>query len=363
MFLTDETEIETAYVNFTDMGIDPGGVALLKTYNVLILIVGVCGNALVLLGFRDPKVMKIDITSRIILQNLAITDIFYTIFQFFPSLVALSAQRWTFGSTFCLLDQIVATIFAVNEIHCVLMLSAYRVWFIHNPGSPRSLNNARYTRWVVLGVFIHDVLLNTFYHIHPQTITTFVPEVLCCVAKKSEMVLRKILIFYSIVIPVFLTVLLNSLTAGAILRIYCRKKSGSAPYKKATLIITTISLAFLISYIPFVLQMAGILTSPGHRLISMYAVSVNIVLNPFIYALIDREFKVFVRGILVRFLIRLLDCYEWFYWTVNGPSTGTFSSSSSLSGGSFEMVRFNNDHPPALHPPARRLRVNLSHDR
>ena len=81
---------------------------------------------LVLSGLLDSRVMSTEPASRVLLQNLAFTDILYTLAQFTPPLVTLLTRTAPFSHTTCLVDHIAASVFAVNQIHVILFLSSYR---------------------------------------------------------------------------------------------------------------------------------------------------------------------------------------------------------------------------------------------
>lgn len=346
MFEINETGIQLAsvHVNFTSIGVGETGVGVLRAYNSLVVLFGVFGNMLVLSGLLNPGVMTIDTTSRILLQNLAVTDIFYTLFQFLPPLTTLITRRWVFGTVFCLLDHIAANVFAVNEIHIIMVLSLYRLWFIlyQKPcpagSAATSLNRGR---WVVIALFCHDVALHVAYHMTPQT-TAYDTQVLSCrVVRQTNHWIPVVLGLYNIVIPILVTVIGNSVTICTILRIYTQKEAPSRPYKKATLIILAISITSLISYIPFFVEMFTPnrrSLPPWYRITSMYSLSVSIVCNPFIYAIVDREFINYIKELFLLLLYKLLLCVDW-CWTKLYGNDGYESEYSYSSGYSFEMMQ------------------------
>ena len=337
MFALNTSSIDAARdLNFTaDLGISDSALTLLKIYNTVVLVVGVLGNAVVLTGLLNPRFMKIDATSRVLLQNLAVTDILYTLFQFLPSLTTLFTRSWVYGPVLCLIAQIAATVFAVNEIHVVTLLSCYRLWFVHHraPG-PGSATSRRTAGLVAAGVLLHDVVIHVAYHMTESTVTGYDREVLSCNVLRSRRDWQMGLGIYNIVLPILLTLAANSATVCAILRTLARSRQQPA-YRRATLTILTICIAFLLSYIPYFVQMSGAVSSPAFRLSSMYFLSVNIVLHPFVYVIADRrEFGKFVKLAALEVACELLQCYEKVYTKI----AGGFSEEDSTSNYSFQLI-------------------------
>jgi hypothetical protein len=346
MFQINKTGIEAAslHVNLSEIGLTYTGLSILQVYNTLVLLVGLLGNVLVLSGLLDHSVMTIDRTSRILLQNLAVTDIFYTLFQFLPSFTTLVARRWVFGVPFCLVDHIAANIFAVNEIHVIMVLSVYRLWFTHQRLGRASAASSRKARWFVVGLFCHDVFTNVVYHFTNIPHTDYDNQVLSCrVVRSTNHWLPVVLGLYNIVVPILTTVVANGVTICTILRIYTKKQAPSRPYKKATLIILAISITSLISYIPFFVEMF----TPNknslpvwYPVTSMYSLSVSIVCNPFIYAIVDREFINYIKELFLILIYRTLLCVDWCWSKIYG-SEG-FDEDMTSDFNSFELVQMGN---------------------
>ena len=341
MFAVNSTSVLEAsiHINLSDVGISESTLPFLRTYNAFVLLVGILGNTLVLSGLLDHQVMKIDVISRVLLQNLAVADIFYTLFQFLPSLTALFARRWVFGVDLCLVQQIAATVFAVNEIRVVMLLSCYRLWFVHQH-TTRGATQAMYIKCVVTGLFCHDVIVNVAYHMAGDAITSYDYQILSCNVRSSNYILKTALSLYFIVVPILLTLISNSVTLCVIIRFCNQKKHAKRPYRKATLTILTISIAFLISYIPYLTQM---LFSPGklpawYRLTSMYSLTVNIVCNPFIYAIIDSGFIIYIKDLSLSAAYYILVCFDWVSSQCRGSLDYTDDDSTFYS---LEMMNFS----------------------
>lgn len=343
MFEINNTSIIEAstYINLSNVGISEESLPFLRFYNILVLLVGILGNTLVLSGLLDHKVMKIDVISRLLLQNLAVADIFYTLFQFLPSLTTLFARRWVFGINMCLVQQIAATVFAVNEIRVVMLLSCYRLWFVHQPSllGSSTMTKVVHVRWALVGLFCHDVVVHVAYHMTGDTITSYELQTLSCNVRTSKYILKTALSLYFIVVPILMTLVANAITICAILRFCTQKKNTNRPYRKATLTILTISIAFLISYTPFLIQMF----IPGkmptwYRLTSMYFLTVNIVCNPFIYAIFDSGFIVYIKDLCIAALYNVLVCYDY---TIDQCQGTLHYGEEGSTFYSFEMMNFS----------------------
>ena len=68
----------------------------------------------------------------------------------------------------------------------------------------------------------------------------------------------------------------------------------------------------------------------------MYSLSVSIVCNPFIYAIVDREFIGYIKELFLLLLYKLLLCVDW-CWTKVYGAEGYESEYSSMY--SFELMQ------------------------
>ena len=185
------------------------------------------------------------------------------------------------------------------------------------------------------GLLAHDVLLNVGYHMLQSTTTYFDLEIVSCKPRSTLAWLPWFLGLYNIVVPIAATVLANTVTVAAILRTLMLKPNSTRPYKKATITILTISIAFLISYVPYFVEIITPDLPVWYRLSSMYILSVNIVLNPFIYAIVDREFITYIKLGFINMLCAILECCEVCYEKMYG---GGFEEEETTNY-SFELIQ------------------------
>ena len=318
MFSLNDSSVDSArkHVNLTDIGLSWSGVCVLRIYSTLILIIGVFGNIVVLTGLFQTFINKIDTVSKVFLQNLFVTDGFYALVHFTPIATVLFINRWPFGPVLCNLQQILSTIFAINEIHIITILSCHRLWLLHRPLRTSRIKRKKVARILVLIVFSHDVLLHIIYHMVPGVQVGFQPQVLSCVtlSEYTSPWARVSMAIYNIILPIVLTTTVNSISLFQIIRVTGQKRGRiSKPYTKATVTILAISLVFLVSYLPYFIKMFLHRIPYWYSLTSMYFLSISIILNPFLYAILDREFQIWLKDQVLLFILKILSGIEWAY--------------------------------------------------
>ena len=129
---TNITDIET-YISCS-----PFTRGLLIAYNVLVIILGLCGNGLVLYGSFKHNAIQMDRVSLLFIQNLAVSDIVITLLYYVPTLITLFAKRWVLGPGVCFITAFFHSIPFTNDIVITMSMSCYRVWMLKKPPAVRA---------------------------------------------------------------------------------------------------------------------------------------------------------------------------------------------------------------------------------
>ena len=130
--ITHITDIETY------LGWSPFTRGLLITYNVLVIILGLCGNGIVLYGSLKHNAIQMDRVSLMFIQNLAASYKAISLLFYVPTLVILSAKRWVLGTELCFITAFFANVPFNNEKMITVSISCYRVWMLKKPPAVRA---------------------------------------------------------------------------------------------------------------------------------------------------------------------------------------------------------------------------------
>ena len=279
--------------------------SFLLAYNGLVILLGLAGNALVILGSVRYNAIRMEKNSVILIENVAGADMLATFLQFIPMIVTLAAERWLLGEFLCYCG-IFRYIPFCCEAMLIALMSIHRVQVLASPlKSPMS--SAR-LKMLVTGLWIFNITTLTCLTGIKPTIR-YEPSHLNCspfdwentgnVSTYLEM-LRVISGMY-LIIPALITVIANLI----ILRIvYARPTvSDSASRMRNYKAVKTVSLicwVYIISYIPsvvlFALPVAGVENIPHYvNTLNMYILSFNLIANPLIYSFTNKRFALFAK--------------------------------------------------------------------
>ena len=126
---------------------------LLIVVNVIVILTSTIGNAVVLYASTLYHAIKMDKTSVIFLENLAVADILLAIIFYGPITITLVTRRWVLGSAGCWINAFFTSAPSVAEILILTSISIHRIWLIRNPFSvemkPMWVKSAVAAIWII----------------------------------------------------------------------------------------------------------------------------------------------------------------------------------------------------------------------
>ena len=273
----------------------------LLLYNGLVIVMGLGGNALVLVGSLKHHAIQMDQRSVILLENIAAADLLATVLQYVPMLVTLSAERWILGKFLCFCAVFRYIPFGV-EAMLIAIMSCHRVRVLRSP--LRRLLDPHLLKKVLVGVWLfYLITISCLTAIKP--VIKYTPSALHCssfewdnmAAVPAYFRIMRLISGLYLFLPIVITVIANVLILCLVF------SSSTLPRPKNSKVVRTVSIicwVFIASYIPtvviFSLPAVGISEIPlWVNCVSMYAVSFNLIANPVIYSFTNKKFAMFAR--------------------------------------------------------------------
>ena len=96
---------------------------------------GILGNGTVLYSSIRYNAIRLDRVSLVLVQNLAVADIFYTICVILPQLITYIAGKWVLGKVYCFMTAQISFIPGSANALTVLLITTYRLWLVTHPFS------------------------------------------------------------------------------------------------------------------------------------------------------------------------------------------------------------------------------------
>lgn len=295
-----------------------------------------------------------DRPSLLFLQSIAVSDIVIAFSTYLIKGITLAFDRWVLGTFLCKVSKIVFTTALFNEAGVIAMLSVYRMWMLKKTVARRNLINvtimkAMLTGFFFVGAVYLTVLMSSldagmFVNPHEHTCSSEV-------FKSSQYrvyAVATVIVF--VFIPMFVIVISNIVTIAVFLKYH--QKAASNTTKKShlttrrttgyfstnqpsgcsnnpsntstiesqpeshpvdqsshsdhTRIIITLSAIsgmFVLSYVLILIKntmgLLGLEVPDWIVVTWPYLLSVNVMMNPVIYALMNKKFKKFLRDVFL----------------------------------------------------------------
>ena len=123
--------------NITDIdsiiGLSLPARVILIVWTCLVIVLGILGNALVLVGSIKYKALKMDKISIFLLECLAVTGIAIVLFDFVPSLITIIANKWILGEAFCVFTSVDHWVLYASDIVFITCIAASRTYLLAKP--------------------------------------------------------------------------------------------------------------------------------------------------------------------------------------------------------------------------------------
>lgn len=281
---------------------------ILTIVNLMITIVGICGNLFVLYASRVHKALKIDKTSVIFLESLAVSDVILSLVVYLPSAVTIVAGKWILGQEFCYFSKVATISATYNETLVIALMSVYRVWMLRKPPGVRSgvKMGLVYGVAVVLQL-VGGGVMGATYLVYPATSTNHTWNGTCDISNIFTLDLPGqfqwlglLLTTVFVLIPMIVTIL----TTGRIFFVFCgydkkmgRKNKNRYRFVKLLLFVCV---TFVASYVPLMVSSIYSFFNeaalPRFLELSVnYFLAINVISNPFIYVIISPHFSGYLK--------------------------------------------------------------------
>ena len=276
---------------------------ILICYTMLVVILGLCGNGIILYGSIKHQAIQMDRATVIFIQNLAFLDFLITLVYYLPKLITLCTKRWVLDKAICFITPYISAILFINEMLIVTVISSYRLWMLKKPPSVRENINTYHAKLFMLFVLflamcpIVGFILSSsyaFYNVYT----------LSCIASyyyNEEAVYAILLSIIYIVIPM-LVIIITNIAILCVVAKQARTVEGRSGINQNTIIIiSSICWGFILSYVPFFVILCLEVFNfnyPGWcELLKSYMLSINVIINPIIYTLTNNRFREYLMNI------------------------------------------------------------------
>ena len=273
----------------------------LAIFCFVMVLVGIFGNGTVLYSSLRYNAIRLDRASLILVQNLAVADIIYTICVILPQLVTYMAGKWVLGKVFCFIAAQISFIPGSVNTLTVLLITTYRIWLVTYPFSSISEIKVKIiaiTTWILASA-------GTVISLSYNSSSTFNPANGKCMSGVYEnlkaMALLKIALILIVMIPLFVITVEN--IALCVIAVRSSIRQTKANYK-ALVMVCALSGIFIISWVPYVtytlMKSKNPEISQTLDLLAFHCIYINAFANPILYTLTNKRFGNYVKDILSR---------------------------------------------------------------
>lgn len=281
--------------------------SFLISFNLFIVIVGIIGNGTLLYASFKHSILKMDCVTTALVEDLAFSDISYTILNFIPSLITLVTKRWVLGEWMCLVLAFVHIGLAHNEVLVITALSVYRLWKIWDGKVNKRVVSKQVVKLIISGITAVAVSAPIIALFLGEE-ASFVPGYLVCSWRSSGQtaLVRAYHKFYYLLfgvgfisLPLVTSVLANLTILGIISTSGIRSGRGICSQMRTSFTLVFICLTFVLSYCPFIVR--SIMTHSGKPApTSMYLfvtffVSLNTTLNPLMFVISSNSLRIYLK--------------------------------------------------------------------
>lgn len=319
---TNKSSIESVVDITKELNISTPWYVFLVILNLLVVILGVSGNILVLYTAIRHKAIKVDRVSLFLIEILSATDIAIVIIYFFPMLTTLLGKRWFLGTVACYIQAMTSEIPFYYQIMIKTTISVYRLWVCRQVAPVDNKASLLWLKLLMIGSFVLSFAPMAL-SIGFKCTAEFIPQILRCLSSQyikldgNEDVQKysSVMIVLFIAIPTIIILFANT-TIWVTIQSSHRKVSKhstrnhgnkqpkiSPAMKKTVLMLTLICCTFVLCYIPtlvkFVFYTRGYKIAQWFYLFHNYMLSLNSIVNPFIYLATNAKFRNHIRNMFL----------------------------------------------------------------
>ena len=276
----------------------------LATFCLLVGIMGLIGNGLVVYSSIRYNAIQLDRISIVLVRNLAVADMLYTLVTVVPLTTTYFARRYILGDIYCFISAHLAFIPGAANALTVLTITAYRLRVITFPLHGVSRRSAHLA---ILLIWIFS-MAGTVISLGYKSKFVFISSTARCLTtvyvNEAAAPLFGAVFILQTVVPIVLITVFNLVL---LLVAYRQKKRHSSNRKvnlKGLITIFFLSGLFICSLTPFViftyLKTKGIKVPPALDLMAFHFIFLNVGGNPILYTITNRRFGKYVKNLAWR---------------------------------------------------------------
>lgn len=285
-----------------------------------------------------------DRPSLLFLQSIAVSDVVIATSSYLIKGITLASDHWVLGDFLCRASKVIFTTALFNEAGVIAMLSVYRVWMLKRTAARRNLINVTIIKVVLVCFFFVGAVYLTVLMSSLNAKMFVNPHEHTCSSKIFQDPDYKIFAVLTVIVfvfvPMFVIVVSNVVTITVFLkydhktshqtvtgaRSYLQSRKSTvylsttdpgtvqpetastttetnSEYSRTILTLTAISTMFVLSYFLIVVKNVMFLLGQGVPdwivITWPYLLSINVVMNPVIYALMNKKFKKFLKDVFM----------------------------------------------------------------
>ena len=319
MKYVNETSIENVENIIEELGLSMTSYVLVLILNLVIVGVGLVGNIFVLYSSLKHKAIKVDKISLLLLEALTMSDIAIITLYFSPMLITLCGKKWVLGLGICFVTGLLSEVPFYFQIMVKTIISCYRLRVCMSNRSLRGAGIGKIflVKMGILALFVPSLAPAIVFLAHKSN-SVFIPQILRCMsahyskAHGNSKAYKHITMLTAtfIAIPTVIILVTNISIWITVKKSHNRSRRGSNSstknnqgrdrrMNKTALMLTLICCTFVLCYIPtfikFVLYNMGYEISLFMYLFHSYALSLNSIVNPFIYLITNEHFRSFMK--------------------------------------------------------------------
>lgn len=241
-----------------------------------------------------------DKVTLVFIENLALADIIISLLFYMPMLATVPSGMWVFGGATCWFTGFFSShVPFLAQILIIMSISVYRLWVVKKPSEVRKRIDVRHFKMSILFIWLIAFVPVIFWIASKAEAFFFTRGLICWstnhVPTSPTYLSTKIFSAFYVAIPmcivfvtsvmIMYTIILHTLKAGRSL----------LPHLRTLLTVNLICWTLLVSYFPLfvliVLKSTGVPIPNWFTLFQIYAKSIQVVVNPFIYVATNLRFR------------------------------------------------------------------------
>ena len=287
-----------------DLTLRTSQVVALATFCLVVAVMGLIGNSLVVYSSLRYNAIQLDRISILLVRNLAVADILYTLVTVIPLTITYCVRRYVLGDIYCFISAHLAFVpGSVNSL-TVLAITGYRLRVVLLPLRGVSRSSAHLVILLIWAFSTAGSAVSLGY----QSKFVFAPNNARCLStiyvNQAAAPLFGAVFILQTVVPIVLITAFNIAILFVASRQKRRHRPNAAANMKGYLTVVFLSGLFICSLTPFVvftyLKTNGIAVPSSLDLMAFHCIFLNVGGNPVLYTITNRRFGTYVKDLARR---------------------------------------------------------------